>query len=145
MYKDNTNTANQLQHYKGCFICGSHPIKSEVRLICILFLLPRLKIMCIIHGIYCYIQYVNKVYVVGLWAGNVFPRRRFQMKPLVSDHGMHHGTCVTNVPCCMSGSVTCGDGENIPGITGPCVPASLRIWQEAHRMMHFCRSTLPSI
>ena len=31
-------------------------------------------------------------------AGNVFPRRRFQMKPLVSDLGMHHGTCVTHVP-----------------------------------------------
>ena len=31
-------------------------------------------------------------------AGNVFPRRRFQMKPLVSDPGMHHGTCVTHVP-----------------------------------------------
>ena len=26
-------------------------------------------------------------------AGNVFPRRRLQRKPLVSDPGMHHGTC----------------------------------------------------
>ena len=31
-------------------------------------------------------------------AGNVFPRRRFKRKPLVSDPGMHHGTCVTHVP-----------------------------------------------
>ena len=31
-------------------------------------------------------------------AGNVFPRRRFQRKLLVSDPGMHHGTCVTHVP-----------------------------------------------
>ena len=46
-------------------------------------------------------------------AGNVFPRRRFQRKPLVSDPGMHHGTCVTHVPWCMSGSLTCGDGENV--------------------------------
>ena len=67
-------------------------------------------------------------------AGNVFPRRRFQRKPLVSDPGMHHGTCVTHVPWCMSGSLTCGDGENVPGIPGACAPAILRIWQEAHCM-----------
>ena len=30
-------------------------------------------------------------------AGNVFPRRRFQRKPLVNDPDMHHGTCVTHV------------------------------------------------
>ena len=65
-------------------------------------------------------------------AGNVFPRRRFQKKPLVSDSGMHHGTCVTHVPWCMSGSLTCCDGENVPGIPGACAPAILRIWQEAH-------------
>ena len=65
-------------------------------------------------------------------AGNVFPRRLFQRKPLVSDPGMHHGTCVTHVPWCMSGSLTCGDGENVPGIPGACAPANLRIWQEAH-------------
>ena len=65
-------------------------------------------------------------------AGNVFPRRRFQRKPQVSDPDMHHGTCVTHVPWCMSGSRTCGDGENVPGIPGACAPAILRIWQEAH-------------
>ena len=65
-------------------------------------------------------------------AGNVFPRRRFQRKLLVSDPGMHHGTCVTHVPWCMSGSLTCGDGENVPDIPGACAPAILRIWQEAH-------------
>ena len=65
-------------------------------------------------------------------AGNVFPRRRFKRKPLVSDPGMHHGTCVTHVPWCMSGSLTCCDGENVPGIPGACAPAILRIWQEAH-------------
>ena len=62
-------------------------------------------------------------------AGNVFPRRRLQRKPLVSDPGMHHGTCVTHVPRCMSGSFNCGDGENVPGIPGACAPAILRIWQ----------------
>ena len=65
-------------------------------------------------------------------AGNVFPCRRFQRKPLDSDPCMHHGTCVTHVPWCMSGSLTCGDRENVPGIPGACAPAILRIWQEAH-------------
>ena len=65
-------------------------------------------------------------------AGNVFPRRRFLREPLVSDPGMHHGTCVTHVPWCMPGSLTCGDGENVPGIPGACASAILRIWQEAH-------------
>ena len=41
-------------------------------------------------------------------AGNVFPTRRLQKKPLVSDLDMHHGTCVTHVPWCMSGSLISG-------------------------------------
>ena len=76
-------------------------------------------------------------------AGNVFPRRRFQRKPLVSDPGMHHGTCVTHVPWCMSGSLTCGDEENVPGIPGACAPAILRIWQEAHGIVFsWCHPTV---
>ena len=65
-------------------------------------------------------------------AGNVSPRRRFQTKPLVSDPGMHHGTCVPHVPWCMSESLTCGGRENVTGIPGACAPAISRIWQEAH-------------
>ena len=30
--------------------------------------------------------------------GKVFPSRRLQSKLLVSDPGLHHGTCVTHVP-----------------------------------------------
>ena len=45
---------------------------------------------------------------------------RLQRKPLVSDPGLHHGTCVTHVPLCMSGSLTRSDGENVPGIPGAC-------------------------
>ena len=44
-------------------------------------------------------------------AGNVFPRGRLQTKLLASDPGMHHGTCVTHVPWCMSGSLTRCGGE----------------------------------
>ena len=50
--------------------------------------------------------------------GNVFPDQ-LQRKPLVSDPGMHHGTCVMHVPWCISGSLTRG-GENVPGIPGAC-------------------------
>ena len=51
-------------------------------------------------------------------AGNVFPPRN-------SDPDMHHGTCVTNVPWCMPGSLTSGFlwsrwRENVPGIPGAC-------------------------
>ena len=49
-----------------------------------------------------------------------FPHYRLQRKPLVRDPGMHHGTCMMHVPWCMSGSLTCGCGENIPGIPGAC-------------------------
>ena len=49
-----------------------------------------------------------------------FPCHRLQRKPLVSNPGMHHGTCVTYVPWCMSGSLTSGGGENVPCIPGAC-------------------------
>ena len=64
-----------------------------------------------------------------------FPHHRFRRKPLVSDTSMHYSRHVrhTHVPWCMSGSLTHGDGENVPGIRGACAPAILRIWQEAHR------------
>ena len=47
-----------------------------------------------------------------------FPRHQFQRKPLVSHSGMHHGTCVTHVPWCMSGPINPDGGENVPGISG---------------------------
>ena len=49
-----------------------------------------------------------------------FPRNRRQRKLWVSDPGMYHGTCVTHVPWCMSGSPTGGGGEKVPGIPGAC-------------------------
>ena len=49
-----------------------------------------------------------------------FPRHRLKWKLLASDHGMHHGTSVTHVLWCMSGSLTCGGGENVPDIPGAC-------------------------
>ena len=49
-----------------------------------------------------------------------FPRHRLQRKPLVSDPGILHGTCVTHVPWSKSGSLTGGSGETVPGIPGAC-------------------------
>ena len=69
--------------------------------------------------------------------GTFSPAADFQRKPLVSDPGMHHGTCVTHVPWCMSGSLTRSGGENVPGIPGACAPAILRIWEEAHANTHW--------
>ena len=62
-------------------------------------------------------------------AGNVFPQ------PWVSDPVMHHGTCVTHVPWCMSGSLTRFLLKSIAGKTFPehAQPANLRIWEETHR------------
>ena len=49
-----------------------------------------------------------------------FPCHRLQRTPLLSDPGMHHGTCVTHVPWYVSGSlIRCG-GENVLGIPGAC-------------------------
>ena len=50
------------------------------------------------------------------------PRHRLQRTPLVIDPDMHHGTGVTHVPWCMSGSLTSGilSRENVPGIPGAC-------------------------
>ena len=58
-----------------------------------------------------------------------FPSHRLQRKPLVSDPGMHRGTCVTHVPWCMTESLIHDGGENVPGIPGAC---ATRTWQEAH-------------
>ena len=49
-----------------------------------------------------------------------FPCHQLQMKPLVSNPGMHHGTCITHVHWCMSGSLTCVGRENVPSIPGAC-------------------------
>ena len=47
-----------------------------------------------------------------------FPHHRLKRKPLISDLNMRHGTCVTHVPWCMSGSLTVGGGENVLSIPG---------------------------
>ena len=55
-----------------------------------------------------------------------FPRHRSQRILLVSNPIMHHGTCVTHMTRCMSGSLTCGCWENIPGIPGAYATLNFR-------------------
>ena len=64
-----------------------------------------------------------------------FPCHRIQRKLLVSDPDMHHGTCVTHVPRCMSGLLTHGGGENISGIPEACATRTFTylarvLWQD---------------
>ena len=54
-----------------------------------------------------------------------FPRNQLQRKPLVSDHGMHHGTRVTHMHWCMPGSLTrCG--KKVAGIPGACATRNFK-------------------
>ena len=61
-----------------------------------------------------------------------FLRHLLQRKPLVSDPGKQHGTCVTHVPRCMSGHLTRGGGENFSAFPVHAQPAILRIWSTVH-------------
>ena len=49
-----------------------------------------------------------------------FVRHRLQRNVVVSDPSIHHGTCVTHIPWCMSGSLTRGGRINVSGIPGAC-------------------------
>ena len=76
-------------------------------------------------------------------AGNVFRHHRLQRKPLVIDPDMHHGTCVTHVPWCMSGSLTHDGGENVPGIPGACANLNFTyltrgLWQNRYQSLNIC-------
>ena len=69
--------------------------------------------------------------------GTFSPPLTSKKTAIVSDPGMHHGTCVTHVPWCMLGALTRGGGENVPGIPVACPgahaqPTILRICEEAH-------------
>ena len=59
---------------------------------------------------------------------------RFSPPPRVNYPDMHHGTCATHVPWCMSGSLTSGflwsrwRGQTFPAFPAHAQPAILRIW-----------------
>ena len=68
-----------------------------------------------------------------------------------SRSGMHHGTCVTHVPWCMSGSLTRAGGEKVPGIPGACVTRNFTYltrgpcavsdpqWRSFHEDIKYCK------
>ena len=58
-----------------------------------------------------------------------FENHRLQRNPLISYSGMYHGTCVTHVPWCMSGSLTEVTGKAFQAHAQPSI---LRTLQEAH-------------
>ena len=72
-------------------------------------------------------------------AGDCFSRHQLQRKPLVSNPGMHDGTCVMHVPWCMSGLLTPGGGGTFPAFPAHAQPSILHIWQEVNdnKMQHF--------
>ena len=52
--------------------------------------------------------------------GTFSPSPNSKKTALVSDPDIRHGTCFRHVPWSMSGSLTHGGGENVPGIPGAC-------------------------
>ena len=79
--------------------------------------------MWILHGPLT--RYVNCGSRMGQEWRELYPRHRLQRKALVIDSSIHHGTCVTLVPWCMSGSLTSSGRENVPGIAGACTTHTL--------------------
>ena len=75
---------------------------------------------------------ICKTAVCACECGERFSRHRFQKKPLVSDPGMHPGTCVMHVPWCMSDRKPAVARKTFPTFPVHAHPAILRIWQEAH-------------
>ena len=63
-------------------------------------------------------------------------------KKLVIDPGIHHDTCVSHVPWCMSESLTLGDGENVPGIPSACTTCYFKYLSRG-RWDISCRGVLP--
>ena len=79
----------------------------------------------------CQIRHIAGAHAPGM-SGTLSP------PPQVRDPDMHHGTCVTHVPGCMSGSLISGflwsrlRGETFPAFPAHAQATILRIWQEAH-------------
>ena len=76
-------------------------------------------------------------------AGNFFPRHRLQRKPLLCDPGVHHGTCATHVPWCMSGSLTRGGGKRSQHSrrmrnTQYCVSGQKSMYQIQNDVTNYC-------
>ena len=65
-------------------------------------------------------RYVRLRWACAPGTPETFSPPRLQRTPLVSDPDMHHGTYVTHMPWCMSGSLNRDGGENVHGFPGAC-------------------------
>ena len=97
-----------------------------------------------------YYIYINNnrccvIFTTHLWRIRLHPRHRLQRKPLISNPGMPHGTCVTHVPWCMLGSLTHGGGRNVPGIPGECTTRNYTYLQETHGFKYMKNRVLLAI
>ena len=89
-----------------------------------------------------FIRYAKLRLVHGPGMPGMFP----PPPPLVSDPGMHHGTCVTDVPWCMSKSHTHVGGENVPGIPGACATRNCSyLVRGPYGVCHLCYKCHPDI
>ena len=76
--------------------------------------------------------YTDDLCKIAVTGWERFLRHRFQRKPWESDSDMHHGTCVTHLPCRMHvGVVNQRWPGNVPGIPGASTNRNLRIWQQS--------------
>ena len=73
---------------------------------------------CVTANLYC-MGLLPDTHNCGLRVRRVC-RERFPHHRPQSDRSMHHGKCVMHMPWCMSGSLTRGGEENVPGIPGAC-------------------------
>ena len=103
-------------HFPHSFSQGLYSVSSERTVIFIVYLLHLAWIA--LYGLLPDTQ--NCGLCMRRECRERFSRQRLQRKWLVSDPGMHHDTCVTHVPWCMSRSLTRDAGENVPGIPGAC-------------------------
>ena len=71
-----------------------------------------------------------------------FPPHRAQRKLLVSDPGMHHGTCVMHMSWCMLGSLTRGGRENVPSIPGACTTRNCKYLSRSPLLKHWIHHSL---
>ena len=137
IHQEKHNNHDETEYNKSCanFIgytaawLISHQGPTPMRLLLLINELSVSDIFLNIKWASCQIRKIAGCACTGN-AWNVFPAT--DLKPLVSNPGIHHGTCVTHVSWCMSGSLTHGGGENVPGIPGACTTRNITFWLEAH-------------
>ena len=127
----------QLHHQASdLHICGSHLLSQTCCCLCQVKATETMSdvLMCCDIDLHGFLTRYAK-------CRKRFPRHRLQMEPLVCDPVIHHGTGVTHMPWCKSGSLTRGGVESVPRFPGVCairnfaylVRGLLLIWRECQQ------------